>query len=199
MAFGSSLDERVCGGARNRVASYGHSARFECWGLVLKKLWVAAAIFALCVIYVTDVHAGPTWIMDGKCIANSWSKVGQIADDFHSLPKQPIVCDVAIVSRLKNGGWFMQFTEKKGASNDNPVGFVSSVDGSIMNSKGSFKIPLVRVYPPQPLRAVGEDRVVFPAEGRCLVDTREISSAKHLSCASNTEKRWLSSDHVCDL
>jgi hypothetical protein len=154
---------------------------------ILKKLWVAAAIFALCGIYVTDVQAGPTWFMDGKCKANSRSKMGKMVDDLRSMPGKPIVCDSAIVSRLKNGGWFIQFTEKQGSSN--PVGFVSAGDGRSTNPNGLFEIPLARVYPPQPLRAVGEDRIVFPAEGSCFMNMREVrDAANQVSCTSNTER-----------
>lgn len=135
-------------------------------------------------IRFTDVYAGPTWIMDGKCTADSRSKSGKMADDLRPLPGKLIACDGVIVSRLKNNGWLIQFAEKKGTNN--PVGFASSGDGSI-NPGGLFEIPLVRVYPPQPLKAVGEDRVVFPAEGVCFVNTRAIRNAKQLSCTSNTE------------
>lgn len=136
-------------------------------------------------IYVTDVHAGPTWVMDGKCEADSRSKIGKMSDDLRPLPAEPIACDAAIVSQLKNGNWVIQFTEKQDSAN-NPVGFVLSGEGRT-NSKGWFQKPLVRVYPPQPSNAIGEDRVVFPAKGGCVVNTPELRNAKQLRCGSETE------------
>jgi hypothetical protein len=172
-------------GARKRVPNTVTLFDLKVGVLVLKKLW-AAAVFALCVIFVTDVQAGPTWIMDGKCKAVSRSKLGKMSDDLRSMPGEPIACDVAIVSRLKNGNWFFQFTEKQGNAN-NPIGFVLSGDGST-NPNGSFKIPLVRIYPPQPAKAIGEDRVVLSAKGACFANTRELGNAKELMCGSETEE-----------